>query len=295
MLIFLFDKLVYFGINSISQNVYTGQSGGKINQFFLQKDNLDLIVFGNSRASHHIKTQSFNQKSFNIGVDGTKIAYSATLIKTTPKNVNQTFLVHISPYNAFDKEYYGEDIGSLKLFYHQNKIIKNEINLLGQNSFLNNLFWSQTYNGSLLGILKNYVKPQYDYTKYYGYDPLEISDDQKNKFKQILDKWTPRNCNNNNSIINPIYLKYIDEIKAFCDLNNKKLIFYTSPIYRDDCKNDDMALSKILRDKNITYWNLSDFFKNEQSIENWKDNTHLSSQGAEIFTYEISRRLEDLK
>lgn len=294
LFIYGLDKLVYYGINRISQNVYTGQSGGKINQFFLQKDELELIVFGNSRASHHIEPKSINQNSFNIGVDGTKIAYSAALIKTTPKDLKQIFLVHISPYNAFKEEYMAEDITSLKLFYHQNEIIKNEINLLGQNSLLNSIFWSQTYNGSLLSILKNYVFPQYDYKKYSGYDPLNISNDQKEKFRQLLDKWTPRNCNDINTI-NPIYLKYIDEIKAFCQINNKELIFYTSPIYRDDCKNDDIALTKFLDDKNITYWNLSDFFANDHSLEFWKDNTHLSSKGAKIFTTEISKRLKNIK
>ncbi|UWX56110.1 hypothetical protein NYZ99_07360 [Maribacter litopenaei] len=202
-------------------------------------------------------------------------------------------MVHISPYNAFNQNYLGEDVASLNLFYHQNEVIRNELDLLGQNNILHKIFWSQTYNGRLLGILKNFVKPQYDFKKYSGYDPLVVSDNQRKKFNQLLDRWTTRNCDSILSI-NSIYSSYIDEIKTFCETNNKVLIFYTSPIYRDDCKEDDLALIRILKEKNITYWNLSDFFEKEKSLENWKDNTHLSSKGAEAFTREIQIRMQNL-
>ncbi|MAX70193.1 MAG: hypothetical protein CMC76_03695, partial [Flavobacteriaceae bacterium] len=47
------DKLIFFGLNKISDNVMSGQAIGKTNQFLSVKDTTDFIVFGNSRANHH--------------------------------------------------------------------------------------------------------------------------------------------------------------------------------------------------------------------------------------------------
>lgn len=290
---FVLDKLVFTGLSLLNEQVFTGQSGGKVNQFLKEKDDLDFIVFGSSRANHHINNEIIVKNSFNMGLDGTKIAFSSTLIKTLPKNKKQTILLHISPQLAFKKDYKGEDIASLSKYYHVNDIIKSEMNQLGQNNLLNNFFWCLNFHGAVLGLVKNYFLPAYDYKTYSGYDPLVVTIEQGKKIEQILRKKSKQNCEDVLTL-NPIYNKMITELKEFSLANNKSIILFTSPIYQDDCKNDDNALEEILKKEGITYWNYTDFFIQDSSLRNWKDNSHLSNIGAEKFSAAIQNRMSNL-
>ena len=88
--------------------------------------------------------------------------------------------------------------------------------------------------------------------------------------------------------MNKIYSEYLDEIKYFCTNNNKKLIIFTSPIYNDICKDDNNKFQKIMSERKIVYYDFSDFLKNNNELIFWKDEVHLSSDGANLFTNKIS-------
>ena len=89
--------------------------------------------------------------------------------------------------------------------------------------------------------------------------------------------------------INKIYDVYIDEIISFCKENNKKLIVFTSPRYYDNCKEDNLLFTKIMNKKNINYYDFTNFFNDNNDISYWKDLTHLSSLGAELFTKDFRK------
>jgi len=286
LITFITDKLVYSSLNYISDNVYTGQSIGKLNQYLSIKDTLNLIIFGSSRANHNINPSIIDKNSYNMGMDGRMIAFSGTLIKLLPKKKKQIILLHIDPSNAFKDDYTGFDVDALQVKYNRNKIIKNEIDKLKQNNEFQIYLWSISYNSKVLGILKNYLKPKYDYKKYNGFDPIYPTEIQREIFKKKLLQKKKKICNND-LILNQIYSKYLDEIKYFCNENNKDLIIFTSPIYNDECKNDNEKFKELMIKKNIKYYDYSDYFKNNNKLEYWKDETHLSSKGARIFTNEI--------
>ena len=42
-----------------------------------------------------------------------------------------------------------------------------------------------------------------------------------------------------------------------------------------------------MKEKNINFYDYTNFFENNNNIKYWKDLTHLSKEGAEIFTKEI--------
>ena len=100
--------------------------------------------------------------------------------------IQQIILLQIDPENAFNQDYSGSDILSLNSKYNTNTIIKQDIDRLKQNNVLQNYYWSLSYNGMIPGILKNFLKPNYDYKTYNGYDPLYVSENQKEIFKRIL-------------------------------------------------------------------------------------------------------------
>ena len=120
----LVDRVVFFGFNKIGDRVYSGQTLGKLNQYLKIKDSLEIIVFGSSRANHHINTIKINKNSFNMGVDGTSIAYSGTLIKLLSNKKKQIILLHIEPENVFEKNYSGNDIKFLNIKYNRDFTIK---------------------------------------------------------------------------------------------------------------------------------------------------------------------------
>ncbi|MCB0748080.1 MAG: hypothetical protein KDC90_11520 [Ignavibacteriae bacterium] len=295
---FVADKVIFYGLNKISDKVYTGQSIGKLNQYLQIKDDLDFIVFGSSRANHNIDPIKVSENSFNMGMDGRKLVYSANLIKLLPNKKKQTILLHIDPENAFNKNYSGDDILALSSKYNRNSLIKQEIDKLNQNNLLQNFYWSLSYNNKVLGILKNYLKPKYNYKTYSGYDPIYVSENQREIFQNILDKDEKEiikkevDCQKE-LVLNEIYDSYINELNEFCRENNKTLIFFTSPKFEDNCKVDNFELSKVFKKRNLKYYELTDFFKNDNNLEYWKDKEHLSNKGAEIFTEKIRTLLSE--
>lgn len=287
---FITDKIVYIVLNKISDRVYSGQSIGKLNHFLQVKDSIDFVIFGSSRANHNINPIMLSEKSYNMGVDGRMIAFSSTLIKLLPKQKEQIVLLHIDPHNAFSENYNGDDLDALFTKYNRNTIIKNEIDRLNQNNLFQKLYWSISYNGKVLGILKNYVKPKYDFRNYNGYDPIYPTKTQKDIFKHKLEKLKSVDCKKE-FVLNDIYDMYLNELILFSKNNNKTLIIFTSPILKDDCKDDNLHFSKIMKSKGLVYYDLTDYFKNDNSLTYWKDETHLSNIGAELFTNSLKEIL----
>ncbi|GAB5472904.1 MAG: hypothetical protein Mars2KO_10030 [Maribacter sp.] len=288
---FSIDNFIYHSFNVISDKVLSGSDIGKLNHYLKIRNDLDLIIYGNSRAKNHVDPQKLADKSFNIGVAARKIAYSATLIKVLPLKKEQTVLLHIDIETAFDVHYDGADIKALTSKYNRNKIIHDEIIYLSQNNKLQNIFKSLSYNGSILRILKNYLSPRYNYKNYHGYDPIKVNEDQRKRFQLILNREAVENKCQKNFTLNPIYEHYLDEIQEFCNQNNKSLILFTSPMFEDFCKEDNLRFSEILEERNLNYYDMTDLFKENNKIEYWKDRIHLSTKGAKLFTAEMKKLL----
>jgi len=225
-------------------------------------------------------------------MDGSKLAYASTLIKTLPQEKKQLVLLHIDPENYFSSTYKGDDIKVLKTKYNRNQVITNEIDKLNQNNSIQKFYWSLNYNGKLLGILKNYFKPNYNHEEYSGYDPIYVSGNQKQIFEKILKQNKEQNCETEFKI-NGTYKNLLEELVKFCNENDKTLFVFTSPVFNDACKDDNRILQKHMEEKKIRYVDFTDFFQNESSLEYWKDKTHLSNKGAERFTRGIKTNVKE--
>jgi len=268
--------------------VLSGQTTGKLNQYLQIKDSLDFIVFGSSRANHNIDPQVISENSFNAGVDGQKIAFSGALVKIL-SNKKQTLLFHIDPAYATDSTYEGEDLKSLKIQYNKNKIIKNEIDRLDMANPLQNFYWCVAYSGKVLGIIKNYFKPNYDYRTYSGFDPIVVGDVQQAIFEKRVEHRKIDSCARKSYKMNPIYNFYLDELKAFSTENKKTLIFFTSPELNDFCKADNIFFKTAMEDKGLTYYDFTELYTEKPDYSDWKDFTHLSNVGAKKFTKSLSK------
>ncbi len=261
----------------------TGQAIGKLNQFLSIKDSADFLVFGNSRANHHIDINIFSDNGFNNGVDGTGIAYNSTLLNTLDKVKKQVVIFHIDTENFFDADYDGSDIRALKAKYNRDENISDALSKSGQLSALQDIYYSMNYNGIAIGIIKNYFKPNYDYKTYNGYDPLSVSTSQEDMRDKVLSKANDRDCLDSYDV-NLIALDYLKSIKTFTENSNKTFLFVTSPMYNDPCNIDNKKLEAIMRDLNLSYWDYTNIYKEAKDNSYWKDPTHMSKKGAEAFS-----------
>jgi hypothetical protein len=152
------------------------------------------------------------------------------------------------------------------------------------------------YNGKLFSLLINRFRPKYDFKKYKGYDPIENNSQQKQMFIKSLKNLNKKNNCPNTSEASLLERKYLKDIKYFCSKNNKVLILFTSPVYKDKCKTDNTEMKKLMEEYDIKYYDYTDYFSNDENLDNWKDSSHLSRKGAEDFSIFIANALkEDLK
>ncbi|WP_435139483.1 hypothetical protein [Formosa sp. A9] len=290
---YLVDKVIFYSLNTLSDNVMTGQSIGKLNQFLTVKDSVDCVVLGNSRANHHIDVSLLNTSAYNMGIDGTGIAYISALTHSLDKQHNQLVLVHIDTKDFFDLNYNGSDIKTLSAKFNRDKNITASLKQSGLISPLQYFYYTINYNNKLTGILKNYFQPSYNYQMYNGFDPLILSEDQQKIRDEILLKQENEECSQLTTI-NPIALNYLEHIKEDAEQENKTYIFITSPIYNDTCPEDNLKLKKLLTEAGLTYWDFSNLFKDLNDTSLWKDETHMSAFGAEQFTLHLKQKLESI-
>lgn len=293
------DKILFFTLNKVSDKVMTGQAIGKLNQFLSKKDTADFLVFGNSRANHHIDVSLFSNNGFNVGVDGIGIAYNSTLINALPVDSEQLILVHLDTKNFFEADYDGADIKALKTKYKRDSIITQALKKSDQISILQQFYYSINYNGNSIGIIKNYLRPNYDYTTYNGYDPILVNKSEEAMRNTVLSKANnEEKCLDDNLKINTLALEYLKSIKSFIEKSpNKTFLFVTSPIYNDVCNTDNDKLSEIMKELGLTYWDYSNLYKDSKDNSYWKDATHMSKKGAEAFSKYLLNQYEnsDLK
>lgn len=294
LLFFVTDRLVYIGIRSLDEKVFSGQSGGKVNHFLSLKDSVNLLVFGSSRAFHHVDTKALDSLSYNMGADGTRIGYSAALISSLDKQ-NQTILVHIDPVSIYNPEYVGKDILGLLNIARRNENVNDFLfEVYPDEVFLSKIFNSYVYNGKILGLLKNYLSPKYNHEFYSGYEPIVPTEEQKQIFKKLINKtdFTKFVNTATDTVPNPMVDKFIAIIKNKCLENNSKLVFFTSPTLK---KNDDVLLRNVKEyfdSKDVVYFDFSQLI-DISDTDNWKDFTHLSGKGASIFTKELQLAILD--
>jgi len=288
---YIADKLIFISLNAISDKVLSGQSIGKLNHYLSVKDTMNVLVYGSSRANHQIDVGLISNKSFNMGNDGLDIAYSSIVIKILPKKKEQLVILNLDPSTVFDKNYSGGDINALMSKYHRIDVVAEELDKSDAVNVLQRFYWSIDYNNKTMGILKNFITPNYNHKNYNGYDPIVLSETQKEIRDKIFSKTISQNCAD--SIVpNEIVINYLKEIQTFCNSTNKEFLVITTPYYNDICDEDNIELAKIMEKLSLNYWDYSNHFKQNNSFTLWKDKGHLSKKGAELFTRNFIEKLK---
>lgn len=178
VVLFLLDRGIGLILHGLMLKVDTGEGIGKINAALEPEHrNSDLIVFGSSRARHHIDPRildaALHIKSYNTAVNGTGIDYSAMLESMILKRGSKA-KVFLLVFNVDDLYYGMQHRASMFAPYLHDtpEIDKLLVWHWGDRIKL----WSVTYryNSLLLPMLWFVAKPEEDFKGYlplYGHMP----------------------------------------------------------------------------------------------------------------------------
>lgn len=291
-LFFIVDRITFATLSHMDKNIFSGQLIGKVNHFFKIKDSVELIIFGNSRANHHINNDQFNLTSFNIGIDGSNLFYHKLLSSTLTKK-NQLVILVLDPWDLSNNEAEPSPILFLSnLFYRHEKIRSTFTKYFPTKSKLYLFSKSYTYNGKVFGVLKNYFLPKYNFKSYNGYDPLFVSKSQKLIFEKMINLNKSRQSIYEGAIQPAPEIKaLLESIKENCEKNNSRLVILSTPYYNGISKSTKNSVSLFFEDLSIEYFNYSNYFLENNDKSYWKDFGHLSNEGATLFTRALMKDL----
>lgn len=294
------DRILSFAIEKIYEGTYTGQTGGKINDFLRNQQNTSILAVGNSRCAHHIIPNQLNKTAYNLSHNGMNLVFHTGLVDQLINNESKhfdTLLLHIELNEAFESDSHNpNDIQHLKYFYNQNDWIKKKINDLSRFESIKYLFSSYRWNGKLLSVISNRLKTKLSGTPINGYDPKPVHERDSINVEHSHKKNLAGKQDSLRIRINNNFLSYINHIKTLCQTQKTTLICFTSPVYQpnQERKQQSNILELYLQKQNITFLNY--YFEYDtnteiQNIWNWNDNSHLNEKGAVILTKKIKKDL----
>ncbi|HPI53456.1 MAG TPA: hypothetical protein PLU10_02120 [Chitinophagaceae bacterium] len=273
---FLFDKTI------------SGESGGSLNFLLNKKQDVDYLVFGTSRAKHHIDPSlltNLKGNGYNAGINGVGgIIYNTVLLDLCiQRNVKPNeILLQLDVINFCETpKNYNSSLIFLYPYFNESKILRDYIQRDGyKESFLahSNLY---RFNGKVLNVLFNYVKRN-GVADNNGFVPLVETMDTSGQ-NEIKTDYAPLDFES-------INFKALTDFYKLCKENNIKLYFVFTP----SCKNcmfspqRDMEFSTYVTTNmpEVSMINLSDLKTCIElaGFENWKDMTHLNQEGAAKFS-----------
>jgi hypothetical protein len=307
IVVFLFDRIGFFILDSIqSKNMY-GQSGGTINYYVksAKKEKFDLLILGNSRAHHNLNPDSLVEKGFNLSHNGMSLVFQAGLLhyleaqKALPKKY---VLLHVEPSEfreAKDENSIYLDAQHLKGFYSRDSLIREYINRISSTERYKYLFKLYQYNGKIPSLIKNLmhsIKAERNDNGYYGIKHETYQIDILRKKQQYI-------INENEKFvahkqINKPMISVLDELLKVTKRNNIELVLFTSPYFElpKAVLNNSIQIENWSSKNNVEYYNFLRS-KNEElhNEKMWRDNAHLSAFGSVVFSKILKDSTQELR
>jgi len=289
--IFVIDRAFsYFFKNKIFEKTISGEGGGSINYIIKKKKNIDFLVMGSSRAKYQIDPallkNAYNGNGYNAGINGVGgIIYNSMLLHVLinkgilPKAVilqTDIFFFREAKSESLSFEIsnlypYMDEVPQLKVFVKHNAGF-------AENTLL--LLHSYRFNGNMLSIVNNYLKHR-TVTDNNGFESLQgtIVPNQFDIINRVNKKYE----------YSSIKLSAFEDIIETCKKNNISLYvvfcpyFKTTDILQEENKVLIQILSKLGNNKLLDFSDINKI-PSLQSGNLWKDENHLNSTGANLFS-----------
>lgn len=245
----------------------------------------DIVVLGSSRAHHHyvpnVITDITGLTAYNAGVDGNGIVLATGLYEMIVERYHPKMILYeITP--EFDINVYDEDanderyLGWLRPYYAKESVrrIINRISPIDRYKDMSSMF---RYNSKVVDLLKDQVVRS-DYTA-DGYAPLEgvLKEERKLKERAVVP-------------IDTLKINMLEELMVKANQSDIHLIMIASPKFGEQ-NSDEFVAAKALCDKHgIDFWDY--YTANKfQKMEYFKHFTHLNSNGANVYSAAIAKRI----
>lgn len=257
-------------------HVYTGVGYGKINFFISKAKDFDVLVFGSSRANHHVDIQRISERAFNVGMDGRDIYFNSALFQMLDDSA--TVLFHVDVKDAYSD---GASLRKLVPFYNKSEVVDSVLLSHGQIGFFEKFFSSSRYTGAFLRLAKECFFPDSTILAKRGYEPLNQPPPSESKLVKGKSHFSFIPLQRD--MLRPAFLREITRIQEHAERHGIRCVFFTSPLYHGVHKTNSAFLDSTMRLVGAEYLDFSDAMVRSEK-KYWKDASHLSREGAELFT-----------
>jgi hypothetical protein len=245
--------------------------------YAINEEQSDILILGASRAKFHYNAQqiidSLGKTCYNAGQDGQPI-YNAylNLLRSAKIGTVETVILDLAPF-MMDEDWISNRYEALVPFYWKNDTAHAIVNdVAGSASNLRYLSSLIQYNSKFDLVIRWLILPSSS-VSYHGYTPLAhkffVPEPNKpSEYKYCEKGW-----------------KYVDRIVNFCKQHNIRLIVSISPSIQS--MNDFSKLMvNYCREKDVDFVDYSSLIGYDD-LTLWKDNSHLASKGADLFTAKL--------
>ena len=258
------------------KDVYTGRSLGKINFFLSKASDFDLLIFGSSRANHHVDVHRISERSFNMGMDGRDIYFNSALFQTLDDSVMVLF--HVDVKDAYSD---GASLRKLVPFYERDEAVDSVLLHHNQIGFIEKFFSSSRYTGEFIRLMKECVRPDSTILRDRGFEPIDQPLPNDVKLTKGLNH--PSALPLQRDLVRPTFSKELMRIQQHAERRGIRCVFFTSPLYHGSHATNLAFLDSTMRSFGAEYLDFSNaMIRSEKKY--WKDASHLSREGAEFFT-----------
>lgn len=251
---------------------------GKINRSLVANE--EVLIFGSSRAAHHYDPEIISYEtgmtSYNTGLGGYGLLYNYALFNEIVKSYKPTVvLLDLSPNVIIDPKTYSK-LNIFSPYYHDYPSFNEIIRLDPDFSSFKTFFKLYVYNSTLYDLVRNtFSKNPED-----GYISLKGSVNAMN--------FVPMQLTESN--IDSLKYFYLEKFLDTAIQNNIRLICVVSPTYEKFDVNNEIIdeLNILISEKGVEFHDYSNYKTLYQQPEYFKDQLHLNSEGADIFSHKIS-------
>ena len=289
LIIIFFDIIIGKTIEHFYFKVKYGQTV-RIN-YAITKATENVIIFGSSHASHHYQSatleDSLRLSTYNTGIDGESILYHYCVLGAILSRAKPKIVILDLDLDEFVKNKKAYNVLYLLLpYYNKYEEMQPIINLRSNYESVKAVSNLYRYNSLLLPVILNNAMYRRD-DSHKGYTPLYGTLNVKN-----ID-FSQRDTTSELDMIKiNIFRSFIQKAKS----SHSDVFVFVSPAFQKDKKNTSTIeiAAKICSEEKAFFinHNASGFFNN--SIEYFKDISHLNDQGAKIYTKQVFLEIQTL-
>jgi hypothetical protein len=292
--IFIFCLVIIdFSLGSLFDFFYFKMNSGENSRttYTINKSKEPLIIFGSSRANHHYNPEILKNElkmvAYNAGKDGQSILYNYALLQSiSERSKIQVIILELD----MDEFNYSENtynrLSSLLPYYSTNEYIDEIVNLKSPFEKYKAFSRLYRYNSLPLSIAWNSLFKNREFKNENGFIPLV----------GILDKPIQLMENPKSVSVDTLKVKYFRSFISRAKEINAKVFVFVSPMFlKFNSPNTFQKASKICVELNVPFKDFTQdsIFLNHR--EYFKDELHLNSEGATIYTKLISNEIKKHK